>query len=394
MRGRSFVVLVLFLCAVVIIGFGALADETLGYLNGFVHSEEGIAVAGALVTVVPVDEDGGYAPSDEEGRFDADWTQESGAFEVAVIPGPYRLVVEADGFLSASIDVEVYQGVSFIDQITLQRGGSIAGSVYGADGVTPVEGAAIVATSGIEDYYVAFSNADGSYLIEGLPEGEYTVTAAYGLNLGELADRVSVRANESSIGITFQLVSGAFQASAPHADNATITGFVRWAETGAPAVGAVIGLANAEGEAIEIGVKRTTDDGAFSIDGLAAGTYQVTARLEDYVSVFVDGVVAEKDSVTSGIEIFILSGAGSLQGQITNTQGEPIGGALVMLLSENWSQLTITASDGSFLLENLPGGVATLAAFTEGFEQTAVEGIQISDGLSMNLVLEADGNGG
>lgn len=69
----------------------------------------------------------------------------------------------------------------------LAKAGSISGHVYEEDGITPIAGASVYAFPITGDHPGGGANTgpDGSYTIEGLPSGSYTVQASVSDHVAE-----------------------------------------------------------------------------------------------------------------------------------------------------------------------------------------------------------------
>ncbi|MBN1561351.1 carboxypeptidase regulatory-like domain-containing protein [candidate division KSB1 bacterium] len=193
------------------IDFAIPATSTEGsHVTGIVTDESTEEpIAGALVTVFPARThrwfDGNMI---KWGRvFYSTFTDEQGAYDVAGIPEgsyivaawardfiaefyddvrtPFRAtLLELDGLTTQSgIDfaLQPRRGPRFAQHPGAGRYGCIAGRVRSFDG-QPIDGAFIYAVDG-EDNMIAceISNEDGSYALDGLQEGDYTVMASRAL---------------------------------------------------------------------------------------------------------------------------------------------------------------------------------------------------------------------
>ena len=170
---------------------------------------------------------------------------------------------------------------------SLELGGSISGTVYEADGVTPVGNADVWADTydccgGGEGTRTA---PDGTFTITGLAPGDYRVVAhGEGYARGfyhetsdfDLANRVTATAGTDTSGIDFTLAVGAtISGTVYEADGVTpVSNPDVWADTYDCCGG---------GEGT-----RTAPDGTFTITGLAPGDYRVAARTEGYTREFYD----------------------------------------------------------------------------------------------------------
>lgn len=104
-------------------------------------------------------------------------TDEHGHFAVyALPPGPYRLIVDHDGFLRAMTEVIVADAKTATVGLAMTATGVISGRMTDGFG-TPVARAFVRATSG-QRTFEAQTNDLGEYRIFDLPPGSYVVSGA------------------------------------------------------------------------------------------------------------------------------------------------------------------------------------------------------------------------
>lgn len=156
-------------------------------LRGRVTNSDGEPVVGAKVALVDAEMDpgmrmifnlGGAAAG---GSTDSDTTTEDGFFTISgVASGAYELSVKATGYgpyRGESFDVSESQQLDALD-VVLDRGLEVSGRVADVAG-NPVAGAKITVSRFRPEMTRSetTSKADGSFLIRGLAEGQYSVRA-------------------------------------------------------------------------------------------------------------------------------------------------------------------------------------------------------------------------
>jgi 5-hydroxyisourate hydrolase-like protein (transthyretin family) len=191
-------------------------------ITGHVYDEAtGAPISGASVEVWLV-----------KGQFVANKTTlPDGSYELWVGTGCYRVgmwgLENAPGYVPeywnnhydvANADpvcVTAPTGVTGID-LYLAHAGSISGHVYEGDGTTPVAGASVYAFPTTSDHPGAGANTqpDGSYIIQGLPSGNYKVQVTASGHVSQFynhapdeaaATEVTVNAPNDTHGIDFAL---------------------------------------------------------------------------------------------------------------------------------------------------------------------------------------------
>ena len=281
------VLIVLGLAIPLTVSAGAGESSLTGSISGNVFMSDGITpVEGAVIFVndFQTGTTAGSAASDP-----------SGAYVVSDLPaGDYRLLANAT---VQGLPVQYYNGTEDAEDatpvavsegaetstinFTLGVGATISGTVYEADGLTPLGDADVWADSyeccgGGEGTRTA---PGGTFTITGLAPGDYRVVAqgeGYAREFYEetsdfdLANRVTATAGTDTSGIDFTLVIGA-----------AISGIVYEADGITPLGDADVWADSYEccggGEGT-----RTAPGGTFTITGLAPGDYRVAASAEGY----------------------------------------------------------------------------------------------------------------
>jgi len=132
-----------------------------GKISGQVTDVNGSAISGAQVS------DGSRtALTDALGTYTID----------NIPPGGYQVVASKEGYQSSSWTVSVLQGTTAVADFSLNQiinPGSITGSVTDVKDGSPIVGATV--TDGTR---TALTDASGQYIIGGVPEGTYTLTAS------------------------------------------------------------------------------------------------------------------------------------------------------------------------------------------------------------------------
>jgi 5-hydroxyisourate hydrolase-like protein (transthyretin family) len=132
-----------------------------------------------------------------------------------------------------------------------------------------------------------------------------------------------------------------------------------------------------------------SDDGAFTLDDVPAGTWEVVAQAKGYQSARVGGVSVEEGGTREGVEVRmtpgnairgrVLDGAGGipvLDASVTLQRAGGGGRALAQLMGDSDAR---TDGDGRFAIEGLaPGSYTVVAQHPDYAEATAV--VDVKDG--------------
>ncbi|HEX9562482.1 MAG TPA: carboxypeptidase regulatory-like domain-containing protein [Gemmatimonadaceae bacterium] len=268
-----------------------------------------------------------------------------GAYTIANVQiGSYSITATHTAYNPNSTNAVVVAGLTVTANLNLTpQGGSIAGVVTDATTGAPVSGASVSTqppTSSVS------TNAQGAYTISGAASGTYTVNASrsgYAPN----SVQVTVMAGQTATaGIALTPLPG------------TLSGTVTDAASGAPIAGASVTTQPATTTAI------TNSQGAFTISGVPAGSYNVTASHAGYSPGSANGVVGPGQAVT--VNIALAPVPGTISGVITNaSNGAPIAGATVSTVPP--TATVTTNAQGSYTIPNVPPGTYTVNATSAGF---------------------------
>lgn len=323
------------------------------------------------------------------------WVQLVEWYDNATDPNDATLVSVSNG--------ETVTGIDFVfDMPTVD--GVIAGTVTDSNG-NPVVGAFIsVSMAATASGYSPFgtfaeTGADGSYRIEGLPDGDYTVSAfaQNGWQFAQLWWPTSQTPDGAGI------VSVASGVSDPTAvdfvlslqgGSASISGTVLL-DDGSPAVGAWVEIISLDPTANGLMLKNnvmTDDNGHYELGGLPAGSYLAYAVYGQDM-LFADQWFENAATPDAATQIELADGGsrddvnftltlrsyfGTISGVVTDdVTGNPVAGAYVEIAPSSWrekmggfmepmSLSAVTDASGMYSIEMVPEGEYIVSVYAHG----------------------------
>ena len=329
----------------------------------------------------PVEDALVLAYEDPNNILATDFTDSNGDYELTYFnTGSYDIDVRFDGAtVASSEDVSVTDGQTTDEDFSLE-GGSISGTVKNSS-QTAIEGVILsVAANG--SLLQAVSDSNGSYKIEKLPAGTFTVTVDPNSTnyKAEKNEDVVVSDDTETQNINFVLSSSVGK----------ITGTVVDSSQN-PVEGASVIAIDADPNSLNdpnvafIG-SETDENGDYTIDYLhSSSTYLVSVYADGYVNQAEPNVVVTIGQTTSDIDFTLqdASSGGKISGTVYQSNGTtPISGAIVLCLSlETTSDAQIlTASDGTYTLDSLQAGTYEVHSMASGYELETLTGITVTAG--------------
>ncbi len=282
-------------------------------------------------------------------------TGSQGHYLIQNLPaGVYSLTVTHASYLTSRLDNQVFAGGSAnrIELALTPKNGRIAGQVTsagaGIGGVTVTGSAAGVTIS-------AVTVADGSYALNNLSPGEFTVQASLSGYTSSTPVTTQVQANSTATA-DFTVTP----------NEGTISGFVRESDVGIS--GAMVVAA---GDAGNSGFTTTTADGSYSVSNLAVDRYSVQVNLSRYASTPDTAFVQLDPGATVSQDFTVVKSEVQVSGTVMNQAGTAMAGIVVVGESSKGRSETTTDGSGAFTLTELPGNAQyqiRTDIFEEGFE--------------------------
>jgi Carboxypeptidase regulatory-like domain/CarboxypepD_reg-like domain/Prenyltransferase and squalene oxidase repeat len=303
-------------------------------------------------------------------------TNASGYFVVAgVPPGSYTVLASLTGYQSASVVAAVQSGqVNTVGPLALAEAGNTAvvrGSVFDASTQLPLAGAAVMLSGSAT--YSAISGADGTFEVDGIAPGSYTVgfqDAGYSSVTGALT------APAGSVTVVRQGLTpqGTYQDSSP----GTIIGQLVDSSTGAPVAGASLTLNG--GTSVS-----SAADGTFSFATVPRGNCQIQASASGYAARNFSFVFSAGQNGNLGsLALYAVTGTSApstltvLGSVVDGVDNHPLSGAAVVVAQTG--QTLTTDANGRFTLSGLTALNFNLTISITGYQTASFGGTASSFG--------------
>ncbi len=328
-------------------------------------------------------------------------TDRDGRFTVPDLPAgqTYRLIVRHDGH-PETISPEIALTADTAEIVVVMGpGGSIGGTVRDAAG-QPIEGAKITVvdafnpdpldpqgllpTFGGTGRGTAETGHDGRYVVENLSPGKKRVSAGADAFLPSRIEEATVVESPTPTVLDFVLDRGK-----------SISGRVT-DPLGKPVEGAKVNASANQPEVSGFGSATTEADGAYRVERLADGAFNVSVRKPGFT------VEYKKDvpSGTDGVD-FSLRRNGGIAGSVTDfATGKPVRQFMVRLSETVPSEVpankakAFTSDEGSFLLDEVRPGSFRVEVTAKGFAPGIVEDIVVNEGATTEGIRVALKEGG
>lgn len=325
----------------VIVTPGNVSEVTLeifgGLILGEVRDQVG-AIQGAMVTIPTL----GYS----------DLTASDGSYRIYGVPGnanPYAVTATAAGYVNQTKEVVLNTGsVEVVDFTMVSLTGAISGTVKDAGTDEVLYNASVSVRVGSVTVTVS-SDTNGEYRIPDLPSGTYTITATLeGFEPASVSDVVVVSGSET-MDVDLLLVEGPTR----------LYGIVLAGSLLLP--GVFIEVIGTDLSA------NTSVQGRYEIANITAGTYNIRASLEGYITTTVVGVVIKKGSSTE-LNILMQGLPGSLFGLVLDSKSRAVlPGVEITIMNTGTMRTTISNINGEFEFTGLDSGNYTVMFVADGY---------------------------
>lgn len=322
-----------------------------GTVSGIVVDDAGIGVADATIELIGTDYTG---KSNRSGNYSIE----------GIVEGDYYLRASHEGYMPSISDTAVHISPAepILYNFTL-RGGTLTGIVDNGTALLAGVNVTLILSNGVS--LIAETDENGRYIIKGIPEGVYAITASLAGYHNSTIGGITVIAGETTTqDLSMEKLRG------------TISGCVR-SSTG-PVKDAKVWVSIPGG----IKFSYTGDDGNYRITDLPAGIYNVTAEKDGYYSSYATGVAVISGKETSNIN-FTLEGKLSVLKGIVSNGTYPIVGVNIEILELKYT--AVTDPYGAYRIENIPPGTYTVVATKQGYRSNATYGVVIQMGATMEL---------
>ncbi len=306
--------------------------------------------------------------------------------------GQYTMTVAAEGYgrlTKQQINVGEDDDVS--QDLVLEVASAMGGTITSTDG-TPIEEAVVkvysIANRDTRTQTQTSTEADGTFLVNDIPDGEYSLR----VEADGYKDEPWTRASSGEMNLSIQL-----------SPKPKIRGRVVDAQTGKPLTTFIVnlrqGVTNSDMSTKVQGTTKSISDadGRFELDAPLPGDYSVEAVASGYAPSFSEDFRIEDGQELPGITVNVDKG-GSISGTIVNSSGQAVSGALIKSNNNHWTgtpfdlsmgeffpgtatkSQTRSGADGTFTIEGLTPTTYLIEVEHKDHSKTVMKGISIAMG--------------
>lgn len=346
-------------------------------ISGTVTDKNGDPVSGATVTALQTTKGYSYnAQTASDGTYTVLIYDQYSYNGTAV--GDYKITVSKDGYVNKTDSVSITADDSALtgQDMSLQTAGSLTGTVFENDGVTPIDNVTVTATDGLGNSYSTTSESSGVYTFSNLRASthytlSYTATGFVAESLYEqtvvLSETTTVDDVRLKAAVTFE---------------GTVV-----SKTGSdPIFGATVKLFNRakpRSSSADYSVTSLTD-GSFSFTGVAPGKYRLEI-VQTGFETFKKNLVSLKNDVSG--KTYKMERAAAVSGRVT-VGGNPVHNALVTVYSKNPVGVgygsVYTDANGYYRIASLKPGKYTIKVSGMAYVEKIVRK-KLSQGKTTNL---------
>lgn len=332
------------------------------------------STTGAGIPYLPV-----YAYVPGSGSYlSYDYTDSTGAYTLSGLSsGSYQVRFDGGDYVAqwygggidqataATVAVTAPDTTGGID-IALAKGGSITGTVTARETGARLYDVQVVAYDAVtgKDITYGYTNSSGIYTIRQLPSGTYRLKF-YGQYAGNFLDQWYSNKSRESLAdiVTVAAPATVGNINISMEKGATITGTVTDSTNNTPVAGVAVTIYDASGSAVRYGTTDST--GAYSVTGLASGSYRLSFMASPYAPQWYDGkdykgsataVSVTAPATVANINVRLIKG-GSITGRLTDkATGAGIAGVYVAAVDRqtgDWGAGVLTADDGTYTITGL-----------------------------------------
>ncbi|WP_377890517.1 collagen binding domain-containing protein [Alkalihalobacillus sp. R86527] len=277
-------------------------------------------------------------------------------------PGMYTVIASSPYFVQDQTGVIVVSNESSEVLFSLAEvGGTIFGTVLGADG-DPILNSSI-AIRVLNDNGALLQTlqalSDGTFEIPNLPSGSYRINVIADKYQAFTVGAIVENGEITELTVPLLLAGGSIQG--------TITD-----TSGVPLSGSFVELTDVNG--ILVATITSDQNGEFLFTDIKVGQLNVKATAPDY-GVSSIGVIVEPAEVST-VQLSLSQITGNITGVITDTDGNPISNATVIVTDPTNTAVAtvISASDGTYTVPQLDPGEYTVTASESGSGANVVTG--------------------
>lgn len=211
--------------------------------------------------------------------------------------------------------------------------------------------------------FAAYTTADGSFSMSGVPQGLHTIRAMYSGYTYSEKENILLSATSDEIPVT-----NIEEPFSVYYANGTVKGSIFLSDDPADLSGVDIILSDATN--LHSYSVTTTSAGNWTVNNVVPGTYSIEFNKTGYVNQVINDIIVVGARITSVNQVVLFENGGSISGSVTVSSTDTYSGISILAknIIKQKTYYAITDNDGNFKFDSIAAGTYSITATYPGYK--------------------------